>query len=53
MRVSQIRRLAAGPLAVSYLPQRGGPSAFAALQLFRPRPKRPEAAMNVRHCSGD
>jgi hypothetical protein len=41
------------PPAISYLSQRCGPSAFAAPQPARPRPKRPEAAMNVRHCSGD
>jgi hypothetical protein len=53
MCVSQHPPICHRPPAVSYLPQRYGPSAFAAPQLGRPQPKCPEAAMNVRHCSGD
>jgi hypothetical protein len=53
MRVSQHPPACRRPLAISYLPERCGPSAFAAPQLGRPQPKRPEAAMNVRHGSDD
>jgi hypothetical protein len=53
MCVSQHTTACRRPRATSYLPQRVGPSAFAAPQPVSPRPKRPEAAMNVRHCGGD